>query len=564
MHFTATDNSLTSYKVVGVIGTDDSVTSGPVAQILSVSNMPLISFWASNDALSNKLIYPNFWRVLAPDTYLLLALTDFLTLHNFNYVSVMFSGTRRSISMYWTLKRQLSLMKICVSRKLMINEGTNITDLLSEMLNDELASRIIVVVGDHMLTNAIMSSVSGSVFEGKFLWIGNDFWGIFIHENRAPQGSIALHYNSVPLPDFSSYLRGLDIHNKNPWFLKALTDIDGCSNIDCINRRIETTIQNPNEVLALMHDCPFVIAHALDRFLRSKCPGLREKLVSNCFYANFNSFSQFISEVKFERNSQMFEFSKQHHGFEVFSMIQSAFDISAVPLEISQYSIRRRTTMIINRISTSQLLIPYSMLEPQNYCMIPCSAGEYRFYISRCCWKCRECQDNQRVSEDFKTCERCPSLHWPKISKGKRNKCEKITPDHFDLFSLKSAIMIVVACLGIISVVYILSEYLKNKSHPVIKASSLELSVIQLVFILLGYFSVPVIVDRPTALRCTIGTLLFTTSFNISYFTMLIKAVRVYRIFTLSKKGKTVTCTSPAFQVSVCAAFLCCEVRSFN
>ncbi|CAL1543097.1 unnamed protein product, partial [Lymnaea stagnalis] len=551
-----------SYKVVGVIGTDESATSGPVAQVLSVVNIPLVSFWASSDALSNKRLYPNFWRVLASDTYLIIALTDFLRLHDMNYVSIIFDKTPRSLALYNKLRSNLVFKKICISNKLIFGENTNLTEMLGDLLDDNLASRVIVFMGGEILAQQVMTTVKDSIFQGQFLWIANDYWEEHIFKDTAPRGSVGVHYKSLPVSGFKEYFIGLGTDNKNPWFMNALEAHEECARPECIKRVLEKALKKTDMVISLMYDCPYVFAHAIDAFIKDTCPGLYGSMVSKCFYDNYDDFVPYLKNVSFQRSSHVFGFTLDGQAHEKYSLIQSAYDVGEQPLEIAQYNLKTNTTTILHPIMRSQLLIPYERLQPQTFCTKPCSLHKYRYAISRCCWICRACQENEVVGHNLRTCEQCPTLHWPYLLGNRSRECGRIPPDHFRVFSTTSIVLNTVATMGILTVIFILWVYWKKRTNQVIKASSIELSVIQLIFIGIGYLTVPVVLDRPTTFRCTIGVLLFTTSFDVLYVTMLMKAIRVYRIFTMSSKHMVVTYTSQGLQICLCGLLIVFEVRS--
>jgi Receptor family ligand binding region len=59
--------ALRSYNVVGVLGPSNSAMSMVVSQFLSTLRIPLLSLYATNNALSDKTKYPYFMRLVPPD-----------------------------------------------------------------------------------------------------------------------------------------------------------------------------------------------------------------------------------------------------------------------------------------------------------------------------------------------------------------------------------------------------------------------------------------------------------------------------------------------------------------
>ncbi|CAL1543191.1 unnamed protein product, partial [Lymnaea stagnalis] len=476
-------------------------------------------------------LYPNFSRVIASDAYMVTAIVDFLTKLDLNYVSVMFDNTHESTRLYHRLKDGLNLTQICVGKKLMINEKTNLARMLRDLLKDKLASRIIIVMGGKRLTELVMSTVSKTDLEGQFLWVGNDYWEEYIYKNLAPRGSIGVHFKRPSnQTDFHAYLQRLDIKDANPWLVRALETKDRCKDKKCLQQRIAISLKNPHAVLALMKDCPYVLANVLSKFLKYRCPRMVGSLALECFNRISEDFKLYMNHINAKEDIRSFKLNPQNSN-EMFSVVQSAYDISNKPFELAQFSMKQNTTLVLRQFSLSQLKIPFERLRPESFCWKACAAGEYQYARSRWCWSCRRCQDNELVSDNLKSCVLCPPFYWPHTSGENKMHCRKIQVDRFHWFYRTAAMFLAASLLGSVSVLLILLLYCKKRSQPIIKASSVEISVIQLLLIALGYGTVPMFMENPSSLRCTLGLFFYMTSFDLLYATMLIKAIRVYRIF---------------------------------
>lgn len=65
----ASSGNVTSYDVIGVVGPVRSVDAIAASYLLSAVQMPVISFSATSDELSNKDLHPYFMRVVSPDEF---------------------------------------------------------------------------------------------------------------------------------------------------------------------------------------------------------------------------------------------------------------------------------------------------------------------------------------------------------------------------------------------------------------------------------------------------------------------------------------------------------------
>ncbi|KAK6993367.1 metabotropic glutamate receptor 2 [Biomphalaria glabrata] len=91
----------------------------------------------------------------------------------------------------------------------------------------------------------------------------------------------------------------------------------------------------------------------------------------------------------------------------------------------------------------------------------------------------------------------------------------------------------------------------------------MELNYIRFTALLMSYSAVPLNVTEPTHTVCTLKAMLFTVSFNISYLIMLIKAIRIYRIFRSPLTNFKLSYISSTFHITITLGFFVEEVIRF-
>ena len=202
---------------------------------------------------------------------------------------------------------------------------------------------------------------------------------------------------------------------------------------------------------------------------------------------------------------------------------------------------------------------------PESVCSRPCRPGE--FVILRepapCCWECRACRDNERVVRGNTSCERCGEFTWPDPSTGYRT-CTAIPVTHPQIYELLPTLQIFLGVLALVISILIVACYVYFRESRVIKAASRELSVLQMAATFIGFITVILFQMPPDPFTCGTLYFLFCLSFALLYCPLLVKAVRIYRIFnSTAKSTRRPRFVSPACQVimTVCLVVVQVSIR---
>ncbi|GFR59012.1 metabotropic glutamate receptor-like [Elysia marginata] len=114
--------------------------------------------------------------------------------------------------------------------------------------------------------------------------------------------------------------------------------------------------------------------------------------------------------------------------------------------------------------------------------------------------------------------------------------------DNDDDDTIEDPLVVLILCLsaiGLLSVAMVTYTYIKHGDARVIKASSKELSYLQLVAIATGYLTSIVLSLKPDNAVCVTGFFMFCVSFCWLYAPLLVKAIRIHRIFQAGKSATT-------------------------
>ncbi|XP_055881379.1 metabotropic glutamate receptor-like [Biomphalaria glabrata] len=565
----ATPEPLTFYDVIGVVGTDQSFTTKAVSRILNAANIPIISFWATDIALADKTLYPNFQRVIWSDEELIEAIVQFLLSNHFYYFTIMYENEYSLRKVFERILTEYGADRICHPEEVKVTDTDDIEDIIRHLMIDKLRPHVVVVLAHTKVSGMIADAVIRTQTEHKLLWVGGDAWMRALFHKGGPRGSVGLSFYRTRLVNLENYFRTLNASNKNPWFLEAAVTKFSCGELNrasCVNENMRN-YQLFELGLLYVLKAVLVYGTALSDFFRAYCKnGSSKENLLICFKRNVEWFPNFLKDAPINWDlvpdlNVADDDINTNDGWR-FSVYQSL----GIPHDIHRIQdivLNSHAPIQVNSLNTSFFSFDVNKLIATDYCMPVCRFGEYRFHISQCCWICKPCRANEIVSNAATSCKQCPILHWPSERSDGTGSCDFIEPHHLDNNIYLRIVFLSIAILGFMTKVGTLWWYSRNKENGIVKASSIELSCVQLLFLGCGYLSIPVFLTQPTDFSCSFGFLLYNLSFIVTYALVLFKAVRVYRIFTHYKKNLKVSYISPVFQITACFGFVLFEVLRF-
>lgn len=173
----------------------------------------------------------------------------------------------------------------------------------------------------------------------------------------------------------------------------------------------------------------------------------------------------------------------------------------------------------------------------ESRCSQPCDAGKARIVLEvKCCWLCQSCRSNERLAEAGTRCEDCPLFTWPDPATN-RTTCRDIEVDVPEWNSARGIVQITLALGCLFCCKAVVLFVCRHWNCRVIKACSRELSLLMLLAICLGYVAMVTLLAWPTEVSCRANYLLFCLSFALIYGPLLVRALRIYRIFNASQRS---------------------------
>ena len=193
---------------------------------------------------------------------------------------------------------------------------------------------------------------------------------------------------------------------------------------------------------------------------------------------------------------------------------------------------------VSNELFTTQMItwehhnLPTGGTVPESRCSKPCKPGEIRITEkSKCCWSCKACNRHEFIERN--ACQECPPNTWPDKATN-LTKCTRITLTMRIFSSPSYIVLLVLSAIGLLVCIAVGGFFVCYEETYVIQASCRELTSMMLFAIALGYTTSVTFLATPSRLLCVVNFVMFSVSLNLVYGPLLVKTVRIYRIFRLT------------------------------
>ncbi|KAH9514734.1 hypothetical protein Btru_023452 [Bulinus truncatus] len=559
-------SSMEHYDVVGVIGTFTSPATVYVSYLYAVARMPLLSFIATSDELSDKFLHPYFLRVVPPDKFQVLAMLKFITNNSWSYISIIYEKGSYGEKAFDNFKLYAPRFGICFAVSLMVDASSDFDHVVKNLLEFPRARAVVLFTSANVGGNVLKAS-SRMASPGHFIWIGSDGLSdkLIYRRDLASElvGAFVFMFYSREVAQFSDYFRNLSFNSSsNPW-LRQYWEMQGKCSLDngtcgVYNSPAEFSGFKFSTTVSLILDSVLTYAHALHGLVEDLCPNLTRSETRKCVkrdvllrYLLNSSFEGFTGRIQFNPDGDVLGKYEIRQvavtGLPAGHVIsESSSEGSMVEIPIAAYDITyqriaynnnnfvswghlAQEERIINRSESD----PLSFI-PESVCSRHCLVDEYRIQKEiSCCWDCDTCRENEKIVNNGTGCEACPEMTWPDLN---LTICSPITPGYSSPTDTLSLIEICLSVIAIVCEGLVVVAYVVHRNNRVIKASSRELSALQLLGIFSGYVTVIVLQTKPSHEACNAVYFVFCSSFAWLYSPLLVKAIRIWRIFESSAK----------------------------
>lgn len=565
-------------QISAVIGAASSPISISVANVFGVDDTPQISYSSTSVLLSDKTVYPSFFRTIPSDTYQAQALADLLKHFGWTYVSIVASDNAYGRAGVDSLRTELKKREICIALEEIFNPSLSQQELrhIIELLKNEQKAKVIILWCERPNAVGFLNEASRQKLGGK-TWIGTETWGDAYQLKTLDENVVGGMLGVLPLlkrhKDYEEHLSRLQPNNSdyNPWMWEYWADKFDCfthdaahsnstpvSNLQVLEEEFYVyTTKRPNVTLLCpktssakppsadllprnkctnVMDAVYAVAHAVKNIfdckdvknlLKSeKCPDIVDSFIKPIdivqFLKNVSFDGRSGSQIMFDNNGDL------RFGSYAIKNLQQINDQEMDFKEIGIWNGQDGKLLVYNNSVITWN--GWTSERPKSVCADPCTPGYYQVKGSvACCWKCVKCEKGSvKPTTGPEPCRKCSEGYASNIQ---RTSCVKLKSDYLAWGNAEGVSATLLATLGLIISNCVLAVFYKYRDTAVVKASNRELSFVHLACIVAIFVHPFLMMGKPTVGGCTVLPLFFGIPFTLCTSIMLLKTDRLLRIF---------------------------------
>ncbi|XP_075331734.1 taste receptor type 1 member 1 [Odontesthes bonariensis] len=536
-------NTSKAQKAVAVIGPDSSSKSFTPAVLLGSYLIPQISYEASNEMLSNKLLYPAFFRTIPSDKNQVTAMIQLLVRFNWTWIALLGSDNDYGLQGMQSLTEQAANSGICISYQGIIPKASDDTvKTMRNMVENILKTKVntIVVFSSNTKLYGFLPFVLERNITDK-VWIGTEDWspstlisGIpGIHTIGTVIG-VSVKYASISrFGDFQKKVVEASVQHT-----KEDLNVTINNGNDCLQSTDVYTLASKNYSMDRydttssfnVYKAVYAMAHALHQALGCDSGECSKRSV------NPHELLPLLKQVRFSLgNSSVY--------FDVNGDPPTGYDIVSWVWRGTEWSLRVVGSFTPDPIT---LTVDADQIEwhgkgdsksvPLSVCSPPCPKGHKKLLTGQhvCCFDCQACPAATFLNKSELTeCQSCPPEQWapPKSEQCLNRTVLLLAWDN----PLSIALLFFLAtCLLLTSSTAII--LLLNLNTPVGKSAGGRTCLLMLAALTAAALSTLCHFGQPSLLACILKQPLFTISFSVCLACITVRSLQVVCIFKFASK----------------------------
>ncbi|XP_072047031.1 metabotropic glutamate receptor 2-like [Amphiura filiformis] len=523
-----------SGKIIGIIGTGRSSTSLLAAKVTSVYNVPMISYYATSDELSNTDRFPFFLRTVPPDKFQVGAVIDLLLHYNWKYIALFYSIDSYGVHGARQIQTMAENLDICIAINLPVSNApseTEIKDIADKLLENEKVT-VIVIFSLWRPAFGVQQAILEHNIRRRFTFVGSDGWGGDLVNpggtNELLHGSLFIRQYEQPIKEFRDYYKELSNNQdlSSEWYQNMLHWIgeeNECSDwTSCPLPESSMEMQVINAV--------FAFAIALDNSIKSNC--VDNNLCDEAIEGN--TYLGHLLNVSFDGPGGYFTFDENGDtsgkylikSWQPVDGMYNMVDVGVWDPDDTEYRLHIDEDIIEWNGDIGDI--------PESLCFELCGPNEISIPLKKkCCWGCQSCADHAIVV-NASSCEECSLFEWPN---GNFTECLPIYPDYVSIRNPIILAIVGISSVGILLCFLVIVGIWVYRHHQLIKATSRELSCVNLIGLTMACVASLLTVLRPSAFSCSISDICISLSFSFIFAPILFKVNRIWRIFQAGSKS---------------------------
>ncbi|KAI7794081.1 Taste receptor, partial [Triplophysa rosa] len=527
---------------VAVIGPDSSTYSFTPAAALGAVLMPQISYEASNELLSNKLIYPSFFRTIPSDKNQVDAMIHILSRFNWTWIALLGSDNSYGLQGMQSLSQQASLHDICIAYQGIIPAVTDKTKkYMQDMVKNIIKTKVntIVVFSNKRRASGFFPFVIEQNVTGK-VWIGTEDWSVASIIRNIPGIStigtvIGVSVKYTEFKGFEDFerLSVPGLVDAGPSNGTVNFDVPCLQNTDLYQMAIQGFSLEPYDIVSSfnVYKAVYAVAHALHKVLNCNSERCQKSKVEP-----WEVYQQ-LKKVRFSIQNTLFYFDKNGDpitGYDLVTWIwkddQWSYKVigsySPDPIELQ---------LDASQIQWRGPVSPVSSV-PESLCSPECPFGNRQLQTGqhRCCFDCMACPAFTFLNKSgYTSCQPCATEEW---SESESETCLQRTELYLPWDSLLSLSLLAYLAVTLFLTISTALIFLLNLNTPVVKSAGGKICLLMLASLTVASSSTLCHFGRPSQIGCLLKQPLFIISITVCLACVTVRSFQVVCIFKWSSK----------------------------
>uniref|UniRef100_A0A3B3SPZ3 Taste receptor, type 1, member 2, tandem duplicate 1 n=1 Tax=Paramormyrops kingsleyae TaxID=1676925 RepID=A0A3B3SPZ3_9TELE len=508
------------HKVISVTGPSGSTKTLILAPLFMSNLIPMVNPSASSVQLSNKNLYPSFFRTVPSDFYQVRAIVRILQQFQWNWVAFFGSEDDYSQDALTVFQNQIPLANICLAYKGILSTDTSTYSKMFETINSLNISVVVVFATIEFVRPFIQVAINNNV---QKIWIASETWSLnqdLITDNGAKTLGVIL---GVSIPEYGP-LSGF-----NNFIYRTMDRLPNatCSNVKSCNQACQECLTTDPKVILdqdpsynfPIYSAVYAIANALHVVLQC---GTTSCNVSTPVYPH--TVTKMLRQVSFTLFNKTMKFDKHGNPPARYNLV--SWDWSSRQLIICVHPMKLQYIIVTSR---GQLQAPVLR------CSQDCKPGYSRVKSSfnNCCFDCKICGNGTYINYtvDPYTCVACEKDEW---SEDGSVLCQKRSPEYLQGDDFVSAGITLSASLMVLSSAAIVGLFAYHQNTPIVRSAGGKMCFFLLTCLGLSSISVFFFIGRPGPHHCILRNSVFAVCYTACLSCLAVRSFQIFCVFKMA------------------------------
>ncbi|XP_031236832.1 vomeronasal type-2 receptor 26-like [Mastomys coucha] len=580
-------------KLVAVIGGISTGISTQISRVLSLYNVPQISYAPFDQSLGTRVQLQSPYQFPADTAALYQGIIQLLLHFTWVWVGLVVPDDMRGELLLRDITEEMMNRGVCVAFAERVPELSALHTVNWDRLKERVTlTSVIIAFGD---TYSLLTIVCFIVFYIPFgnVWITTSDW--YITTLPFPQNQVYTYFGggllfSVCIDEilgFKDFLRSVqprkypnDIFIQDVWsilfecpriYRYRVRELSQCEpNGSLSTRPLHAWDMKTSPSSYKVHAAVYAIAQALHEELSLRVEG--DSFDKSVLWAPLSwKLHPFLQKGQLGSSTSEENVVNKKVSttkLDIFNY-QSLQDGTKAQVKVGEFVFKSHS---IQHLSLNDKLINWGEHHnqtPSAVCSQSCPLGFRKTPVEGkpfCCFDCVPCPDGEIANEtDMDQCFKCPEDQYPNKQ---RNQCLPKIVTFLSHEDTLGAVLISMAIgLSVFSAM-ILGLFILYRDTPIVRANNRNLSYLLLVSLMLCFFCSLIFIGQPSTVTCVLRQMIFGVVFSVAVSAILaktfivvvaFKAIRpgsILKMRMVTRLSNAIVCCGSIIQVCICAVWL--------